>query len=264
MVNVSHEQQESLHQIELEVKELKSKFKFDLARKLLERAASSDPDNIWFKQQLALCTYKDEDLLPVKRFEKALEILESIGLRDPETNDSETLALGGAIYKRWWEYGGQLENLYLALNFYRAAWERNPKQDQGYGGINAAYILQLLAARAQAAANRSQATSAEGEGFLSQANAIRRNIIADLTALSEKEPSLEQENWFIVTLAEAYFGLGDYSTAGRLLTISNQLGVSEWELQTTFRQLVSIARLQGIELPEEKSDQDHWHAAWNA
>ena len=47
-----------------------------------------------------------------------LEIL----LRDPANRDAETLALGGAVYKRWWEYDGQMENLHLALNFYRAAW----------------------------------------------------------------------------------------------------------------------------------------------
>ncbi len=80
----------------------------------------------------------------------------------------------------------------------------------------------------------------------------------------KKEPSWTNQNWFVVTLAEAHFGLGDYSAAGKLLAKAKGLDVPEWELQTTFRQLVSIARLQGIELPVEKSDQAHWHAAWKA
>lgn len=262
MGNVLNGQEDSLNEIVDQVKELKSKFKFKKARELIEQIIPTHPKDIWLKQQLALCTYKDEDLLPVKRFEKALEILESIGLRDPETNDSETLALGGAIYKRWWEYGGQLENLYLALNFYRAAWERNPQQDQGYGGINAAYILHLLSSRAKSAAMRSQVAPVESETYLSQANKLRRDIVVALTLLGENKPSLSNENWFLVTLAEAYFGLEDYSAAGKFLSKSKLLDVSEWERQTTFRQLVAIARLQDITLPEETHTPDKWHPAW--
>src|SRR5437763_17067236 len=74
--------------------------------------------------------------------------LEGIGLRDPAHTDPETLALGGAIYKRKWEYGGQIEHLYEALAFYRAAYERDPEADKGYSGVNAAYILDILSARA--------------------------------------------------------------------------------------------------------------------
>lgn len=230
----------------------------------MKKFIQSHPDNVWLKQQLALCTYKDDEIFPVKRFEAALDILERIGLRDPGTKDSETLALGGAVFKRWWEYGGQLENLYLALTFYRAAWERNPQQDKGYGGINAAYILQLMASRAQAAANRGQTQSPEAKEFISQADTLRREIIDYLKRLSKEKPVLEEENWFLVTLAEAHFGLGEYDEAGELLEKTTRLEVSEWELQTTFRQLVSLARFQGIRLPGENDHTDRWHAAWKA
>ena len=88
------------------VKGLKASFKFGTARKLLAKVIklSKEEDHfyIWFKQQLALCTYKDEELLPDRRFSDALRILEDIGLRNPETTDAETLALGGAVFKRMW------------------------------------------------------------------------------------------------------------------------------------------------------------------
>ena len=115
-------------------------------------------------------------------------MLERIGLRDPATRDAETLALGGAVYKRWWEYDGQMENLHLALNFYRAAWERNPDQDRGYGGINAVFILQLLASRIQLAANRSQTPSPEADRLNAEADGLRRAIIAHLSARLAEDP----------------------------------------------------------------------------
>lgn len=250
------------------VKALKAAFKFGLARKLLARVIEplkqEDPSCIWYKQQLALCTYKDEELSPASRFADALQILEDIRLRDPETTDAETLALGGAVLKRMWESNGQLEHLYEALSFYRAAYERNPGQDLGYGGINAAYIFDILASRARAAERRSGTTAVESEKFEAEADKLRRKIADQLMALIEQDSSLAEESWLAVTLAEALFGLKKYSEAGKWIAQSVTLDVSEWERQTTFRQLVSIARLQGIELPGEGSDPKTWHNAWQA
>src|SRR5215510_15711045 len=89
-------------------KELKGDLEFGLARRLLAKAREQDPQDVESSQQLALCTYKDEELLPASRFATALSLLEEIGLRDPQNTNPETLALGGAVYKRMWEYGGQI------------------------------------------------------------------------------------------------------------------------------------------------------------
>jgi predicted acylesterase/phospholipase RssA len=250
------------------IQALKASFKFGLARKVLAKeiggSMQEDPSQLWYQQQLALCTYRDEELPPARRFADALRILENIGLRNPQTNDAETLSLGGAVYKRMWESNGQLEHLYEALSFYRAAYKRNPEQDRGYGGINAAYVLQILSARARAAARRSGTTAVEAEQLEREADELRRNIADQLTALIERGGSLNQENWLIVTLAETLFGLKRYKEAGKWLAESKKLDVSEWERQTTFRQLVSIARLHGIELPREGAEQESWHDAWQA
>ena len=254
--------QHSADELKAIVADLKAEFQFGLARKVLTKASPPHSEDHWFQQQLALCTYKDEELQPDKRYADAIEILEEIGLRDEETQDAETLALGGAVYKRRWEYGGQLEYLYESLSFYRAAHERNPQQDMGYGGINAAYILQILAARVRAAAKRSGTEPVEARKFERQATELRREIVKQLSERLEKDPSLEKQNWFVVTLAEAQFGLGNYIEAETLLSTSKQLGVSEWERQTTFRQLVSIARLKGIELPDEDDEEESWDPAW--
>ena len=249
-----------LKQIKTLVTELKGELDFGTARKLLEKARSQYPEEVWVTQQLALCTYKDEELYPKHRLETALELLESIGLRNSTNTDAETLALGGAVYKRLWEFDGQLDNLYESLAFYRAAYERNPQQDMGYGGINAAYLLDLLAARAESLEIRSGLTSREAPELRREAEEIRKNIRDDLG--QQKNTKLVKEYWFLVTIGEACFGLSEYSEAAKWLDKARKVEVKEWKLQTTFRQWVGVARQQGIEVPAEKQKPDEWHDAW--
>lgn len=253
-----------LEELKLLIKELKGDLDFGIARKVLEAARSERSQEPWIVQQLALCTYKDEELPPLSRFEDALELLESIGLRDQDCNDSETLALGGAVYKRRFQYRGQLEDIYESLAFYREAWRRNPQQDMGYGGINAAYILDVMSARARQVALRSGATATESETLAEQAKELRHAIIEHLEACLSKDKSFSRQDWFAVTLAEAYFGLRNFDKAGEWLAITATMDRKEWQQETTFRQLVSLARLQGQAPPPEDDDPETWAPPWQA
>ncbi|MDH3287816.1 MAG: patatin-like phospholipase family protein [Betaproteobacteria bacterium] len=263
------------------ISEIKGELEFGLARKVLTEARAQEPDNTWVIQQLALCTYKDEELLAGTRFADALAMLKEIGLSDPEEairkkgmkpeTLPETLALGGAVYKRMWEHGGQLEHLHQALFFYRAAWECDTTQDKeidkGYGGVNAAYLFDLLAARATTIAVRAgtkREDAAEANELRQKARALREAMAAIVPKLSEKDTSLNSQYWYIVTLAEIYFGLGQYEEAGKWLTAAREAKPKEWEQQTAFKQLVSLARLQGCKPPAEGSAVEIWHPAWQA
>ncbi|MGB5287898.1 MAG: patatin-like phospholipase family protein, partial [Ignavibacteriaceae bacterium] len=266
------------------IKELKGELEFGLARKILLKAVEIDSKNIWLQQQLALCTYKDEELLPVKRFDGALKILDEIGLSnhniifagekiDPKTLP-ETLALGGAVYKRKWEHGGQIEYLNLARAFYYSAWERDPKIDMGYGGVNAAYIIDILTMRAKETAIRigmNPDDSAEVKELQSQAFELRNELVAKLPEFarqiaieSNQKRDLKKEFYYNVTLAQVHFGLMNYNEAAKFLEIAATLNAKEWELHSTFKQLVSIARMQGILPPTDNSDINEWHEAWQA
>lgn len=238
------------------VKELKEKLEFGPAREFLEIAKQEYSNDEWVIQQLALCTYKDEALHPTYRFEKALELLKSISLRESQNKNAETLALRGAVYKRMWEFGGQLEHLYESLAFYRTAHERNPEQDMGYGGINAAYLLEVLAARAESIAKRNGLTSKEADTLRNDARHIREKVRDILLRQYQENPQIANDYWFPATLGEAYFGLGkndeaNYDEAAKWLDNAGKLEPKEWELQTTFQQLASLARHQGIELPSK-------------
>lgn len=260
------------------IRVLKSHLDFGLARKVLKPVHAADRNNIWVVQQLALCTYKDEELLPLKRFNQALALLDQIGMRDAQSpGDSETLALGGAVYKRLWEYSGQLEHIHQALALYLKAWSVSMQPhgdtppalsdipvDDGYSAVNAAYLYDVVGSRMRALSTRAGTSRDTAEEWLEKARDLRNQAIAKLTAKIETNPGLEERDWVAVTLAELYFGLEQYDTAKDWLLRPAVQERSEWEVQTTFKQFVDIARLHRIPPPEGGTLPAQWHPAWQA
>jgi predicted acylesterase/phospholipase RssA len=258
------------------IRELKGQFDFDLARRRLEAARTSPlalcaTHKLWIVQQLALCTYKDEELPPSARFDDALALLESIGLRDPNNKNAETLGLGGAVYKRKWERGGKLEDAYASLNFYRAAYESNPGQDLGFGGVNAALLLDILASRLARIARRSGGAMEEAAKLREEAKSLRQAMRNSLPAAAEHSPGLSHDYWYLATLAEIEFGLENYKAAGEWLQKAAALEpgaqaspANLWMLQTTAEQFAKLARLHHAWPPAETDAPDAWHPAWRA
>lgn len=253
------------------ISELKGLLNFGLARRILERAHRQYRGNTKITQQLALCTYKDEELHAITRFDKALGYLKSIGLGDPGNGDSETDRLGGAVYKRKWEFGGQIEDLYQALAHYRAACAKDPVDDMGYGAVNAAYILDILASRARRAERLAGLESGAAERLAAEAQALRADVIELLESLakqarpdSKSGETYEKSDWFALTLAEAYFGSDRFEEAGAWLAKAREAEPKEWECETAVRQLVGIARLKQIELPADLGKPDEWAPPWQA
>jgi tetratricopeptide (TPR) repeat protein len=247
---------------------LKVFFEFRRARSLLERAQAQKiaQEELALKlgQQHALCTYKDEELPPDSRFRDALAILDSLGLRNPECRVPETLGLGGAIYKRKWEHAGRLEDLRTALHFYRRGWRVSPEKDMGYCGVNAAYILDLLAHQASVEAAREGADLQIAEQYAAEARASREEVQRNLSVFPENWPGQKESYWYKATLAEAFWGLKNWDKAAHWLARAADADHDEWARQTTARQLVSIAAMQGILPPEEDALPAAWHPAWRA
>lgn len=231
----------------------------------------------WAVQQLALCTYKDEERPPAVRFASALAILNRIGLWDPDTSNAETLSLGGAVYKRMWEHDGKVDHLDQSLSFYLAAWERDTTDgNRCYGGVNAAFIDDLLAFRLECMAN-AQGVRRDGDerGNLhqrraklirKQADSLRKAILEEMERRLELDSESRSDYWFSVTLADTHFGLalagGEdsahfakatewYESARRTLDESRDSERDkEWRLQTAFRQALALARLHGF-IPQD-------------
>ncbi|MDA0737599.1 MAG: hypothetical protein O2999_03175 [Nitrospirae bacterium] len=265
-----------LDEIHTRVAALKDTSEFSEARTLLTQAIDKYPGDLWLTQQLAVCTYKDKNLNPAAQQEKALKILETLDLRNDQNIDSETLSLAGAIYKRKWEQKRQEKHLFDALAFYRAAYERNPSEDKGYGGVNAAYLLDLLASRAHTASIRTKTPPKDANEFSREATQLRESLVRHVPTLWERTkdsgPSPEQDYCHLMTMAEIHFGLEQWEEAQsylhKVLDLWNTQkkaqieSTQDWQRETSFSQLANIAKLRHYPLPQKHTDISTWHKSW--
>lgn len=264
-------------------KRLASAKRVGLARRLLKLARKdlkkSEYPKIYLEifQKSALFTYKDPDLPLEWRLDRALEILQEV--EDlAATENPETLGLAGAIHKRKWEVDGQRLHLERALFYYlrgyaqgapepartdvlkylsdNSACQLRADDDRGYNGINAAFVLDLLAQQEEAEAQRAGLISETVRSRRKSARLIREEIVRSVPPLLLKPDSewLAKEWWFYATIGEAYFGLGmfdsaNYERAVEWLVDKRQAAglanesIPEWEYESTARQLARLARL---------------------
>ena len=236
-------------------KRLKAARYFGYARQLMTRIrrmpGATNPR--YLAQQLALCTYKDADLASQQRFERALDTLDEA---DPLANstDQETLGLAGAVFKYRWRSDGQIADLERSAAYYLRGYALGIENDFGYTAINAAFVLDLLAAQEDASARKAGAQALTAENRRELATRIRGEIADQLPNLA-KEPGREgvdKQWWFLVTLAEALFGLGRHEQARFMLREALATEVVEWEFETTARQLAELAWLQNGGAPPEQ------------
>ena len=227
---------------------LKRERRFGLARKGLARYASlpavrTDPAlRLKVAQQRSLCTYKDPDLPADDRLDQALVILSEV--EDlARTGDQETLGQAGAIFKRKWEVTAQQRHLETSLAYYRRGYEQGVTKDHGYTGVNAAFVLDLLADIEEAATGTAPSPYGVATERRKDAARIRRDIVTALPPLADDLNGswLKTQWWFLVTMGEAHFGLGEYDEAGTWLGQAAKLpSVPDWEWETTARQLATL------------------------
>jgi predicted acylesterase/phospholipase RssA len=239
---------------------LKNEKAFSLARRILERAREHrDARPGWapfvtLLQRLAFCTYMDPDLPKEPRLDRALAILEVLLDVRPEISQ-ETRGLLGAIHKRKWEVDGRTEHLTSALEHYREGYRLGIAADFGYTAVNAAFVDDLLA-------EQRDPEDPTGVELRRAARELREQVIAIVPGLAERDGQggLAGQWWFAVTIAEAYFGLARWSQARPWLQRALQVkNVSEWEYETTARQLATLARFHaGAATPAELRTTEAW------
>jgi predicted acylesterase/phospholipase RssA len=240
---------------------LKSCNRFGVARRLLQRALEDQSVKLApalrlkIAQVLTLCTYKDPDLPLHEALDRAFRILE---LYDPpgQSTDQETLGLAGAIYKRKWQQTTAKQHLEQSLAYYLRAYHHRPANDDGYTGINAAYILDLLAHLEERNAAGVGGVSESARARRNEARAIREALVAQLSKLPD-QVNLGNQWWFVATIAEAHFGLRQYGNADQWLKRIQTINPPQWELETTARQLAHLAELQ-LGAGEDVSGTEAW------
>jgi len=235
---------------------------WNLARRSSTPARDPRIDTLALAQE-ALCISKEKVALRAEdAFTQAVAVLESGDLG--QTRDQETLGIAGGIYKRYWDTFRQTQHLQQALAYYQRGWEGGGLADDGYTGINAAYVADVLAYLEETSARRGGAESLSAVQRRRQARDVRLAIVDAAPELEARLPIREQPWWILVTLAEAHFGLGaedgmHYALAEQYLQRAVELpGVAGWMVETTARQLGAMARMQEAAAPTTSGDSRPW------
>jgi hypothetical protein len=121
-----------------------------------------------------------------------------------------------------------------------------PERDQGWNGINAAFVLDLMMREQIRQASASGMRSLVTDEPWVKAYEIRRTLAEVLPGLPGRDGLawLRQQWWYYATLAEALFGLGRYDEAVATLRCYNQAHgldaaqppvetVPAWEFEST-------------------------------
>lgn len=179
------------------VTDLKSK-NYDSAIEEFTNLLKVKPDDVFFKQQLCLATYKSGKPDPETANKNAYKILET--LNPMGSVDTETLGMAGAIHKNLFNITGDKSWLEKSLRFYERGYY---VANDYYNGINTVFLYWKLASLA--------ATKEDTMFYKMQAMQIGKNVVEICLAL-QKTPDYakrKDKEWIANTLTEAYFGLDD-------------------------------------------------------
>lgn len=204
-------------------------------------------------QRLALSTYKANHPDEISALNDALSLLAS-KLNLSESNDPETVGLGGAIEKRLFDRGQGAEHLNRAIRFYsRGYYLRNDR----YNGINLAYVYNVRMDSPLDATREEQIAD-----FVS-ANRIRREVLllcerekqeilqreqrtvlkADQVKQDQEARDREQKFWCLATKAEAHIGLGQFDEYDNTRAEAQAIPHAAWMFETMEQQIGRLSTL---------------------
>ena len=192
------------------------------ASELFERASRLMPDDHFFIQQRALCTYKSEYPSKAISLQLAIQIISKI-YEDEKTNDPETLGLVGAIYKRLFECDANAEYLMIAMRAYKRGYYISGDY---YTGENYATCLEKMSKTTDDADDKIH--------FMVEAKNIRKEIVSKLSTILRDDSKSIDRKWIFATMANCYFNLDKPEKGDEFEKKFLSMNPDEWEKTSYF------------------------------
>lgn len=232
----------------------------------------------YWNKHLAFCIYKDPDQPSSSKYDAALHYLrQAVPLES--TRDAEFLGTAGAIYKRKWQYDNHFQNLIFSEHYYKEgylSWQKRngdlgkPSEgdlegtdDRGYTALNYAFMAELIAfVRLREVGDlKNIEMSKSALDRLKKAGETRRYIIKKLLGAAFIQFPIKPDQtlgdqlgeWELATLAEAYFGIGEYAGAAFFFKKYRAKKPLTWQSHTTADQLMRLAEIRD-EIAERLKD----------
>lgn len=191
------EKTDSLADLLAKAEDAKKEANYPEAFAMYEKAMQASKGDSYITQRYALLTYKSKQPTEKEALEKALQILKPLNI--DVTNDTETLGLAGAIYKRLYDSSKDPSDLKNALKHYQRGYYIG---NDYYTGVNTAFIYNVLASISTDNKDRI--------AYTKLAEMIRTQVLEICTALMKSKDANKREDftWILQTKAECEYGLG--------------------------------------------------------
>lgn len=206
---------------------------------------STPPEDTYLLQRLALATYKCKDREDPKK--PLVEARDLLLLLKPETAiDVQTLGLWGSVHKRLWGIEQRQEYIDEAIRGHERAFYM---ANDHYNGINLAFTLNARAANAtdanEAIADRVTASRVRKRVLAIANQWLTNNPVPALEKLPPDAMRGYRKSWYwiMVTLAEAYVGLGDEASAKPILEEAYANVPEAWMKESSEDQLAKLKEL---------------------
>lgn len=238
-IQESKDEEESITELLNDAEEAKDKKDYPTAIKLLEKAAKINLGSDFILQRLALATYKSKLPDAISALSNAELILEE--LNPKQTTDIETLGLSGAINKRFYEELDEVEFLEKALWFYKRGFYIG---NDYYNGINAAYLYTIKATLDE---NEFEAFANFGNSMI-----VRKRVVEICEEIMKSKiwDERDDQQWVLLSLAEAHFGLNQMDKVEETLVKVREFLKGEFSMDTFLEQQAKLNA--AIELFNEK------------
>ena len=205
------------------------------ATKYWEKASELAPNEVYFVQQMALCKYKSRDPSIKMALRDAITIIAPLL---EETNDPESLGIGGAIYKNLYRETGDIEILERAIEYYGKGYK---VRGDYYNGENYALCLNIKGSIIQ---DPDTKTYTRIEALNTRKSIIEKlEDIINLDELNERE----DKHWIFATLSNCYFALNEVKYHKLYDEKFKATIPLEWEIATYSKNLRELnCLLEGI------------------
>lgn len=204
---------------------------FHEAKKEFSSASKLKPDDAQIIQQLTLATYKSEK--PSKHTALMEAYATLCVLKPTKSNDPETLGLAGAISKRLWLITSDVEQLNLAITYYKRGFEIVKDY---YNGENLALCYDY----------RSRTQTNPDEKLFDQMSAkkTRENVlkIVDELIASDTLQDRADRKWIYASKSICSLALNDTETASKYERLFFQETPNEWEKETFNQSKIEIQK----------------------
>lgn len=206
----------TVYSLQEKAKKLMREGNFLEAASKWEQLSKIAKNESYFIQQQSLCIYKSQHPTEFKALIDAATLISTL----QGENDTETLGISGAIYKRLWKLTADIASLDEATELYKRGWSLYKDY---YTGDNYAYCIE----------RKSILETDEKKNIYYQVESeeVRKQII-EVVLQSLEQDEIEEIKWKYATLSNSYRALQDIVNADKYEVLFLEENPLKWEIDT--------------------------------